>query len=130
MVLSAVLVVTTSAVPTDGFCPEPTVPGLFGSLGSVVPVEVLLPPVLFGVVVVVVAELLRLPVAPALTVPVIFITELVPAAKSLGRVVLPVHGADVPPSTVNTGLSTLAGTLSVTVGVLAAAGPLLVTVIV
>ncbi len=89
-----------SAVPIDGFCPEPTVPGLLGSLGSVVPVVVLLPPFLFGVVVVVVAELLRLPLAPALTVPVIFIVVTFPDGIS-GRIVLPVQAEEAPPSTVN-----------------------------
>ena len=78
--------------------------------------------------VVTVAVLATLPVAVLLTVARI-ITVAIEFAAMLGNTVLPLHGCHVaPPLVLNCGFSRAGGNVSVTVGVLAVSGPLLVTV--
>ncbi len=70
---------------------------------TVLPVEVLGPPSLPGVAVVVIAVFASEPVAPSFTLPVIFMIFVVPAGMS-GSVVCPVQRL-VTPSTVNSWVS-------------------------
>ncbi len=121
--LSAALVVVMSAVSIidgspGGESPVRPVPGSVSRPGREV-----------GVGVVAVALLAKLPVVFE-TVPLISSLVLVFAAR-LGSVAAPVQGRQLAPlSVLNCGFRTLEGTLSVTVGVAAVAGPELYTVMV
>ncbi len=97
--------------------------------GDVTETGVFIPPGC-GVGVVTIAVLVTLPVAFALRVPRINRVAPVFAARS-GSTVLPFHVCHVAPlSRLNCGFSTHSGSVSPTVGVFAADGPLLVTVMV
>ncbi len=76
----------------------------FMGSSPVLPVEVLILPSLSGVTLVVVALLARLPVAPALILPVIFTSVVFPAGISLSAAA-PVHEPDSTPSTLYCGFS-------------------------
>ncbi len=113
-VLSGVTVVTMSEVGV--------------TLVVVVVVTGVLVPSVPGVGVVTVAVLVILPVDVLLTVPLISTEALAPAAIS-DSVTLPFHACQVAPlSRLYCGFCTSLGTVSLTVGVLAMAGPSLITV--
>jgi hypothetical protein len=120
VVLSTLTVMPTSA---DGGGEDTLIGGVEALIGVV-------PPSVRGVGVLIVAVFATLPVAPLTNVPRIWTFLFAPAATS-GNTILPAHADHVaPPSILYCGFCTAAGTWSLTVGVCAGEGPLLLTVMV